>query len=234
VGALSDCGGERVTGSALHVIAMPGWRQIVRRAGSTLLVVSLLPMTVFYLTMSLAGVRAAVLVTVGWYYAGLVLRAFRRKPVLGAAVLGAGLLTIRTITMFVTGSAFLYFLQPVAGTVATATAIAVTSLAGRPILDKLAHEFCPFPEELSSRLRRGRFFAHLSVVWSVTYLLNALGTVWLLTTSSIGGFLVLKSLLSPLLTGVAIGASYLLFRLAVRHERVHIAWGQPTAGLTLA
>jgi hypothetical protein len=209
----------------VHVIDMPGWRAIVRRAGTTVLLVSLLPMAVFYVSMAVAGVRTAVLVTVAWYYAGLLLQVMRRRPVLAAAMLGAGLLSIRAVIMFITGSAFLYFLQPVAGTIATATAIAMTSLAGRPILDRLAHEFCPFPAELSERLRRRGFFSYLSIVWSATYFVNALGTVWLLTSSSIKGFIVLKTVLSPLVTGVAIAASYLVFRIVVRNERVHIAWG---------
>ena len=97
-----------------------------------------------------------------------------------AALVTAGLLSLRAVVMFFTGSAVLYFLQPVAGTLAVATVIALTGLAGRPVLDRLAHEFCPFPSELSTWLREARFFTRLSVVWSVTYLINAAGTVWLL------------------------------------------------------
>jgi uncharacterized membrane protein len=141
-------------------------------------------------------------------------------------MLGAGLLTLRATITFLTGSAFVYFLQPIAGTVATATAFAATALAGRPMLDRLTHEFCPLPVELSRRLRRSRFFTHLSVVWSLTYFVNAAGTVWLLTSSSIGGFIVLKSILSPTITGIAAAVSYLLFRQALRHEGVRVRWGQ--------
>jgi uncharacterized membrane protein len=206
------------------VIHMPGWRPILKRAGSTVLMASLLPMVVFYSTMSLFGLRTAVLATVAWYYAGLLLKVVRRQPVLAAAMLGAGLLSIRAVIMFVTGSAFLYFLQPVAGTIATATFLAVTALAGRPVMDRLAHEFCPFPADVSVRLRKARFFSRLSMVWSVTYFINAAGTVWLLTNSSLTGFIVLKSVLSPALVLAAIVASYLVFRLTVRHQNVVIRW----------
>jgi uncharacterized membrane protein len=212
-----------------HVIDMPQRRAIARHAGTTVLVVSALPMMIFYLALAVAGLHAALFATVGWYYAGMLVRVARHKPVLGAALLGAALLTVRTMVTFLTGSTLIYFLQPVAGTVATATAFAATALAGRPILDRLAHEFCPLPTDLSHRLRQRRFFAHLSVVWSLTYFVNAAGTVWLLTSSSIGGFIVLKSILSPALSGVAAVASYTLFRLALHREGVRIRWGHRVA-----
>jgi uncharacterized membrane protein len=186
--------------------------------------VSLVPMAVFYLAMSLFGLRVGALAAVCLCYAGLLVTLARGKPVLAAGLLTAGLLSLRTVVMFFTGSALIYFLQPVAGTVAVAAVIGVTALAGRPVLDRLAHEFCPFPPELSSWLRRVRFFSWLSLVWSITYLINAGGTVWLLTNSSIGGFLLLKSLLSPLVTGAAVLASYAIFRMTVRSQNVRIHW----------
>jgi len=213
---------------------MPGWRPIAKRACTTVVMVSLLPMAVFYTSLSLFGLRTAVLTTVGWYYAGLLLKVVRRKPVLAAAMVGAGLLSIRAVITFLTGSAFIYFLQPVAGTVATATVFAATALAGRPILDRLAHEFCPIPADTATRLRDARFFSRLSIVWSMTYFLNAAGTVWLLTTSSLTGFIVMKSVMSPVLVIAAIVATYLLFRRTVRGQNVVVRWRhhQPWAGAT--
>lgn len=208
-----------------HVVDMPGPGAIARRALGTLLVVSIVPMAVFYSAYALSGLHAAVGATVAWYYAGLLVQFARRKPILGAALLGAGLLTIRTVVMFWTGSTFLYFLQPVAGTVATATAIAATALTGRPLIDRLAHDFCPFPPALSERLRANRFFHYASALWALTYFINAAGTVWLLSRSSLGGFLVLKTVLSPTLSGATVCLTYLTFRWLMRKEGVQIRWG---------
>jgi uncharacterized membrane protein len=206
------------------VIDMPGWRPIARKALSTLFLVSLLPMAVFYTTITLFGLRTAVLSTVALYYSGILLQVLRRKPVLAAAMLGAGILSIRAVVTFLTGSAFMYFLQPVACTVATATVFAATALAGRPVLDRLAHEFCPFPAELSEHLRKARFFSRLSAVWTCTYLFNAVGTIWLLTNASLGGFMLIKTVASPVLTVSAVVASYLVFRWTMRHQNVTIRW----------
>jgi hypothetical protein len=135
----------------------------VRRVATTLATASLLPMTVFYTSMVLFGLRISALATVGLCYTGLLLTRARGRPVLAAALVTAGLLSLRAVVMFFTGSAVLYFLQPVAGTLAVATVIALTGLAGRPVLDRLAHEFCPFPSELSTWLREARFFTRLSL-----------------------------------------------------------------------
>lgn len=210
--------------SAAHVIDMAHPRAIAAHAGRTVLIASVIPMLAFYATLSWLGLRPAILVTLGWYYGGLIIGLLRRKPLLGAAMLGAGLMTVRCVVTFWTGSAFLYFLQPVAGTIATATAFAVTALVGRPLLERLMHDFVPMSPALSAQLRANRFFKYTSAVWALVYLVNAVGTVWLLTNSSLGGFLLLKTLLSPVLTGAAIAATYLLFRFLLRRDGVHIRW----------
>jgi uncharacterized membrane protein len=207
-----------------QLIEMPGWRPILRQVMTRAAMVSLLPMTVFYMTLSLAGVRTAALVTALLYYVGLFSRIVRRKPVLAAAMFAAGLLGVRTVVVFCTGSAFLYFMQPVAGTLAVATTFAASCIAGRPILERFAHDFCPLTPELSAHLRSARYFTWLSLVWTLTYGLNAVGTVWLLTTASLHGFIMMKAVLGPLLTLTAAVASYLLFLLAMRQRNVSIRW----------
>jgi len=208
-------------------MVLPGGRETARKAGSTVLTASLLPAAVFYLTLTLSTLRIAVAITLVWYYAGLLWMHLRGKPMLAAAMLGAGLLTLRAVLAFWTNSSFLYFLQPVAGTIATATAFSVTALAGRPLLDRLVHDFCPLPAALSSRLRANHYFRYVSLVWTLAYLVNAAGTVWLLSTSSIGGFLMLRALLSPLLVTVTVIVSYVLFRVMMRREGVHLTRRMP-------
>jgi hypothetical protein len=130
--------------------------------------------------------------------------------------------------MFLTGSAFIYFLQPLAGTVALTTAIAASALAGRPILDRLAHEFCPFPADCPHICASSGSSAGCPR-WAVTYLINAVGTIWLLRSMSVGGFVALKSVLGPALTITVVAASLLYFHLAMRNQDVHIRWRHRTA-----
>jgi hypothetical protein len=206
------------------LIDMPGWRPIVRQILTRTVIVSVLPMLAFYTTLSLYGLRAAALLTASGYYVALLARVLRKKPVLAAALLAAGLLGLRTVIVFLTGSAFIYFLQPVAGTVAVATAFAATAIAGRPVLERLAHEFCPIAPELSHHLRSARFFSWLSLVWAATYGVNAAGTVWLLTTSSLHGFILIKAFAGPVLTLTAALITFALFRGTVRRRNLRIRW----------
>ena len=210
--------------AAPRILEMPGWRPILRQVLVRVLLVSLLPMAVFYVTLNLWGLRAAAVTTAALYYGALLARLVRRQPVLTAALFTAGLLTLRTVVVFCTGSAFLYFLQPVAGTVAVATTFAASALAGRPVLDRLAHDFCPISNELAGELRHARFFDWLSLVWATTYGVNAVGTVWLLTNASLNGFIVIKAVLGPVITLLAAASTYLLFRVTMRRQQVRLRW----------
>lgn len=197
---------------------------LARHAGKTVLVASLVPSVLFYVTLQTFGLSAAIGAALAWYYTVLVARHVRKRPVVGAAMLGAGLMSMRAIVAFWTGSAYLYFLQPVAGTVATATTIAVTAMAGRPLIERLVHDFVPVPEPLSERLHRARFFHRTSVVWTATYVVNAVGTVWLLTNASLGSFVLIKAFMSPLLTCSAAAITFVLFRRLLRREGVSLRW----------
>ncbi|HEY2298783.1 MAG TPA: VC0807 family protein [Jatrophihabitans sp.] len=197
---------------------------IAKHAGRTVLLASALPMAAFYLSLSAFGLTAAIAVTLAWYYGNVLARLLRRRPVVGAVLLGAGLMSVRAAVAIWTGSAFVFFLQPVAGTVATATSFALTALAGRPLIEKLAHDFVPMPADLTHTLRGSRFFGYTSLVWAGVYGINAAGTVWLLMYSSLGSFLLMKTLLSPLLTGIAIGVTYLVLRRTLHREGVHLRW----------
>jgi hypothetical protein len=58
----------------------------------------------------------------------------------------------------------------------------------------------------------------------LTYGVSAVGTVWLLTTSSLHGFIVVKAFLGPLLTSTAGLVTFLLFRSTVRRRNLRISW----------
>jgi hypothetical protein len=208
-----------------HVVHMPCWREIGGKVLRTVTVVSILPMAVFYIAMACAGVIWAVGVTLGWYWAGMGLRLLRRKRVYGGTLLGAGLLSVRATVMFCTGNPFIYFVQPIAGTLVTALVFAGSAIASRPLMDRLAHDFCPLPEAVSERLRGAKFFGYLSLLWAMVYAINAAGTLWLLTNAPLGGFLVIKTIASPILTGIAAALSYLMFRFVMRRDGVIVRWG---------
>ncbi|MFQ5558203.1 MAG: hypothetical protein ACE5GB_11945, partial [Acidimicrobiales bacterium] len=103
---------------------------------------------------------------------------------------------------------------------------------GSPLAQKLAYDLFPFDEATRSHPMVRQFFVRLSVLWSVTSLVNAAITVWLLFTQSITTFVLLKSILGPS-TGILTGGSmFLWFRLDLARSGTPLVWGttQPVPG----
>ena len=101
---------------------------------------------------------------------------------------------------YVTGSAFLYFVQPTASTFLVAMLFLVTAVARRPIIEKLARDFCPLDPEMFARPLVRRFFLRLSLLWFVVLATQAGFIMWLLLESSVRTFVVERSLVSAVLT----------------------------------
>jgi hypothetical protein len=195
---------------------------IARRALQVVLVTTAVPMTLFYVTLSLAGLRAAVLTGAGWYYLDIARRLVRRRPVPATVAVGALLITVRAVIAFMTGSVFLYFLQPTLGTVAVGGAFGVSALAGRPLARTLAEDYLPLTAQFVAHPRVAAFFPRVSLLWCAVNLLNAAVTYGLLLSASTGQFLLLKSVGGPVLTGVAILGSVLWFRRTMRGAGVRL------------
>ena len=113
------------------VLLMPPPRRALRHALPVVLEGVLGPLIVFYLLLVLAGFRGALIAALTWSYVALGRRLLRRERVSMLLLFGTVLLTLRTVVAFVTGSAFLYFAQPTAGTVAISVALLVSALVGR-------------------------------------------------------------------------------------------------------
>ena len=125
------------------VLVMPPPRRALRHALPVVLEGVLGPLIVFYLLLVLAGFRGALIAALTWSYIALGRRLLKRERVSMLLLFGTVLLTLRTVVAFVTGSAFLYFAQPTAGTVAISVALLVSAMVGRPFTQRFAHDFCP-------------------------------------------------------------------------------------------
>ena len=142
--------------NSAHVIDLPGWRPIVKKVFTTVALVSALPMTVFYIALSLYGLRIAALTTMGLYCGALVVKLLRRKPILAAAVLTAGLLSIRTVVMFLTVYGAAHWLNAEDGDRCHALFCCPTAKAGLPalfVLERRGKRTCCRSLRLSVPLR---------------------------------------------------------------------------------
>ena len=195
-----------------------------------------MPGVLFYVVLVTAGFEGALLAALGWSVAALGHRLVRRRKVPTVLVLSVVLLGARTVIAYATGSAFLYFVQPTASTFLVAVVFLVTAVARRPIIERLAHDFCPLDPEMFSWPFVRRFFLRLSFLWCVVLATQAGFVLWLLLESSVRAFVLERSIVSAVLTlgGIALSTSWFVrvmnqAGIAVRFNGATVGADQPAA-----
>jgi hypothetical protein len=193
---------------------------LARHALPNVLEGTVIPVSVFFVTLHLVGAWGALVAGLAWAYGAIGWRLVRRRRIPGILLLGTATLTARTVVAFATGSVFVYFLQPTLGTALVAAAFLVSVPIGRPLAERLARDFCPLPPGLLANGHVRRFFLRVSLLWAFTGLANVAVTLWLLLSQSIGTFVIAKSATSLVLTGSAIAISTVWFLRSMRRHGV--------------
>lgn len=197
---------------------LPPLRTMARHALPHVVEGTLVPLGLFYALLWLVGVWAALVGALAWSYTAILRRALLRRRIPGVLLLGALTLTVRTIIALATGSLFVYFLQPTLGTVALAGAFLASIPAGRPLAERLAADFVPFPPSMIAHPLARRLFLRITLLWAFVLLANAALTLWLLVSEPVTTFLFTKTISSLVVTGSGIGLSTLWFRRSMRRH----------------
>jgi hypothetical protein len=200
-------------------IHLPPLRHLALRAVPRLIEGVLAPTALFLLLVNTAGVGAAIAGGFFWSASVIVVRRLLGRRVPTLVFVGLGVLFLRTALALATGSSFLYFLQPTLGTGTVGLVILASALAGRPIVLRLARDFCPLPEDSMGDPHLRRFFLGISFMWGVTQLLNAGITLWLLVSQSVSTYVITRTAMSWGLTAGAIGISVVWFLRMSRRRR---------------
>jgi hypothetical protein len=204
---------------------MPAPREALRHAVPVVVEGVIAPITAFYLALIAMGFRAALITALAWSCLALIRRVVRGERISTLLILDVVLLSIRTGVAFITGSAILYFVQPMAWSVLVAAGLVVTALARRPFTQRFAQDFCPFDPELLARPRVQRFFVRVSLLWAVVLVVNTGFALWLLLSSSLATFALERTAISWSLTGAAIACSIFGFTATMRRDGFKIQWG---------
>ncbi|MEO5840387.1 MAG: VC0807 family protein [Acidimicrobiales bacterium] len=207
-----------------EVLVIPNLRAVAKRAGHNLVEGKLIPLVVFLSFLKFAGSTAAVVAALAWSVSCITFRLTTGRRVPGLVILTAVGLAARTIAALATGNMVVYFLQPTASTALVGAAFLVSVGLGRPLAEKLARDFCPFDEPTAHHPRLRKFFVRLSLLWSVTSMMNALITVWLLLTQPVTTFVVVKSFLGPSLTTLTVLVAIGWFRFTNRRNDVRFVF----------
>jgi intracellular septation protein A len=197
---------------------IPRVRTLARHALPRVIESTIIPVGLFYVFLRVAGVWGAVIAGLGWSYAAIARRLLRGDRVPGLLVLAALGMTVRTAIAAASGSVFLYFLQPSLVTVVVAVAFLLSVPAGKPLAERLAHDFCPLPASLMDRPAIKQVFVRITLLWAFVNLVNATVTIWLLLTTPVAVYVAAKTLVSLAVTAAGIAVSVLWFKRATRDQ----------------
>lgn len=208
---------------------MPRLGAMARTALPNVIEGTLLPLGLFYGAMWAIGLWGAIAISLAWSWGAVAIRVARGRRVPGLLLIGALALTARSVVSFLADSVFLYFLQPTLGTVLLAAAFLLSAPAGRPLAEKLAHDFLPMPEWFASHPAIRRFFVRITLLWGAVQLANAGVALWLLLSQPIPVYLAAKTGATTLIMGVAIAGSTIWFRRLVARHGLDATPGSPQA-----
>ena len=166
---------------------------IGKRSLPHLLEATLIPAVLFWVALNVLGAGAAMITVFLWTGGAVVRRVVRGHRIPGVLILATIGLMVRTLVGILTGSTFMYFMQPIATTVVLAGVFLGSVLIGRPLVATLAADFCPIDTDLSSRPGVMQLFSGLTILWAMVHLANAAATFGLLISLPTATFVALKT-----------------------------------------
>ena len=213
-----------------HVtVHLPALGAMVRHGGKHLVESTLAPLCLFYLLLSMVGLDGGLIAALSWSVLALTRRIILRRKIPAVLILTTGLLIARTVLGLVTGSVFLYFLQPTLQNFLIAFVLLASLPFGRPFLAKLADDFCAFPTSFSEHPRVVRFFRRVSLLWALVFVTNGAATLYILAKQTVGDFLMVSTAGSYSVIGLAAIVSLIWFRRALRGEGIVLRLGPARA-----
>jgi intracellular septation protein A len=194
----------------------------LRHALRNLLETVLMPLGLFYLVLTLTGMTAGLFAALGWGLAAVIWRMARRSPLPAVLLLTTTMLVIRTVIGYTTGSTFFYFLQPTLSNFLVGLVLLVSFRFNRPVLARLADDFCAFPAEFTGHPRVQRFFRRVSLLWALVFLANGAATLWALARATLEQFLLVTTVGKFSMIVLAAVASLVWLRRELRGEGIHL------------
>src|SRR3954447_15014803 len=167
---------------------------VVRHVIPRLVEATVVPSAIFYLMWRFVGVWPALFAALGWTVLVMARRIIKTRSLPPLVAIVAAGLAARLVGAGITGGTFLYFLQPVVGTMLTGCVFVGSVVIGRPLVARLAADFCPLSDADAQRHGIRRLFRGLTVMWAAVLIANAITTLVLLLTLSADMFVALKSM----------------------------------------
>jgi hypothetical protein len=172
--------------------ARPHLRRILRRVLISLLAAVVVPAALLWVTLVTFNFPTAVAVALAWVVGATAWRWATNRPVSGLLVLTLVLLVVRTVLTVATGSAFIYFVQPVFADLVVAAVFLCSLWSARPVVARLAPDFFPMDAAIARRPGVRSLFRKLTLMWGLVLLVKAGITMTLLESLSTATFVLVR------------------------------------------
>lgn len=176
-----------------HIKMIPILTAVLRRVAPMLVEATLIPALLVYLFLALGNLVLAMAAALTWCFGVLTWRRVTNRHISGVLVLGAMGLTVRTVVALAAGSALVYFFQPIATTLVLAAVFLASLLSNRPIIARLAGDFCPIAPDVAKRPAIIRLFRDLTIVWAMVHVATATTTFTLLVSLPTASYVATKT-----------------------------------------
>ncbi|MEP6660292.1 MAG: VC0807 family protein [Acidimicrobiales bacterium] len=155
---------------------------VIRKMVPYLIEATLVPTVLFYAFLIAMNLSWAFVAAMAWTYCAVARRLVSRRPIPALLLLACLGITVRTVVYLCSGSTFVYFMQPIVRTLATAGVFALSVLIGRPLIARFASDFCHLSPEVQERPAIDRLFRRLTYLWAFINLAAACASLTLLLT----------------------------------------------------
>lgn len=187
---------------------------VARGALPALAVATLIPLALFYAVLATTSVMWAIAASVVYAYGVALYQHFRHHRVSGMLLMTVFMASVRAVTAFVSGHAFVYFAIPVVETFGFGLMFLATMFSREPLIVRLARDLVPGAAD--GLAARRPLIRSLSLVWTLTYLGSGATTLILLITTPLPVFLGAHTLAGWVWTGSGATASWWICRARAR------------------
>ncbi len=209
----------------LRAVAMPHKARLALAVAGHLAESGVGPLALFYGIATTFGLDSALAASLGWAYLAVAVRLVRGGTPPMVLLVTTGLATVKAAITFAANSSPAFFLQPTVATYAFAFALLWSLSSGRPLILRLAQDFCPLPDEVVAAAPVRRLFQRLSLLWASVLMVNASLTLALLLTMSVTWSVPVAGAASLPAFGAGLLASVVWFRRSLRDGGFVLSWG---------
>jgi len=209
-----------------HGVLMPTLRAMLGRIGLQVIEGTVIPTLIFWSLLHLSGLVSALLAALGWCYLAIARRWVQGKALPAVLVVAAVLFTTRTGVALAFHSTFVYLLTPTINAFVLAIAFAGSTLLRQPLTERFARDFVGLPAHITALVAVKRVLRQLSFVWALANLINGGVALQLLLADHYDGVMLARSVLTPVLTAMAVACCVVMGRRALHREGVylHVRW----------